>query len=266
MTVFPSICAIPHVLELSEFWGMLAIILVVFVLLRFFVRINRKIEAEKTQIARMEAQENLRMNEELTALQKLTAETHSVAGIEDASLFLEDEEEHLCHKSDNVVLFEPKPVRLGGGAGASVHVAKGVTLHSGGGAAVSVDTWQRKSVGILYVTNKRIIYDGDMENRSIPFDHILSLRTSFKKLDVSLTKGRKKTIRFFGCNGPLIEWLVHEFATGHLSVRQPTRNEIEGETICPVCHTLLSLTSSHEGFVSCPNCKQVFSIEIDEDC
>ena len=68
------------------------------------------------------------------------------------------------------------------------------------------------------MTNKRIVYDGNMENRSIPFEEILSLRSSSKNLDVSVTKGRKKTMRFVGCNSKLIEWLVHELSKGRLEV------------------------------------------------
>lgn len=119
------------------------------------------------------------------------------------------EEGYFCDTS--AVLYEPRSVRTGNVGGASFRVAKGVTIHSGGFSSESHDEWRETSRGTLYVTNKRIIFDGEMKNRVIPIADVMSVSAGYRNAVVNSHK-LQRPVAFDSINGQIFAGVVNALA------------------------------------------------------
>lgn len=105
-------------------------------------------------------------------------------------------------------LYEPRAVRDGRAGGASVRVMKGITIHSGGFRSESHDEWRKIATGALYVTDKRIIFDGDMKNRTIPLADVMSVVPGYRDACVNSHK-LQKPVAFGDINGQVFAAIVN---------------------------------------------------------
>ena len=104
-------------------------------------------------------------------------------------------------------LYELRAVRDGKVGGASFRIAKGVTIHSGGFRSESHDEWREIANGALYVTNKRIIFDGDKKNRVIKLSEVMSVDRGYRVAVVNSAK-LQKPIALGSINGQMFADIV----------------------------------------------------------
>lgn len=115
--------------------------------------------------------------------------------------------------STSVTLCEPCAVRSGGYGGASVHVSKGLSLHTGRFASESHDEWREITTGNLYVTDKRIIFDGELKNRVINLEDVMSVAPGYRDACVNSAK-LQKPIGFKHVNGQIFAAVVRALSRG----------------------------------------------------
>lgn len=114
-----------------------------------------------------------------------------------------------CYFYDpTATLCELRAVRAGGYGGTSIRVARGVSIRTGRFAAESHDEWRRISSGALYVTNRRIIFDGAAKNRIIDIGDILSIAPGYREAAVSVAT-LQKPIAFATINGQIFADVVN---------------------------------------------------------
>jgi hypothetical protein len=104
-----------------------------------------------------------------------------------------------CFYSDDAVLYEPRSVRNSTHLGGGVRVARGVVIGGGNSWSESHDEWRAISSGTLYITNKRIIFDGEMHDRTIKFSALTVVQAGIQELTISCST-RQKTMVFGGIN------------------------------------------------------------------
>ena len=76
-------------------------------------------------------------------------------------------------------------------------------IGTGSSTASESDEWRVIATGSLYVTDRRIIFDGDKQNRIILLEDILSLSSTF--LDISISaSSQQKIMTFSGVNGKML--------------------------------------------------------------
>ena len=124
----------------------------------------------------------------------------------DAEVSLEAGER--CHYKTVATLAEPRAVRDTSHLGGAMRVAKGVAVLAGSSHSESHDEWRELSSGVLYVTNRRIIFDGEMHSRSIKLSTVMSLQAEPLSLAVSLSN-RQKTVLFTGINGKIAQGVIN---------------------------------------------------------
>lgn len=113
----------------------------------------------------------------------------------------------------SVTLCEPRAVRSGSYGGGSVRVMKGVSIHSGRFASESHDEWRPITTGNLYVTDRRIVFDGQMKNRIIKLDEVMSVSTGYREVCVNSSK-LQKPIGFKDVNGQIFAAVVNALSGG----------------------------------------------------
>lgn len=101
------------------------------------------------------------------------------------------------------VLCEPRSVRTSTHTGGAVRVAKGVTIGRAYSTSNVYDEWRQLCSGTLIVTNKRIIFDGDMHDRTVNLKDVLSVKNSLTQVALS-TSTRQKTMLFTPLNGYIV--------------------------------------------------------------
>ena len=151
-----------------------------------------------------------RLNEKADAAFKKWAAAVEANGrrlpIYDSGIHLKKGE--LCYfKDSTATLLEPRSVRSGGFGGASIRVAKGVSIHSGRFASESHDEWREITTGALYVTNRRIIFDGATKNREILMSDVMSVQPGFRTAVVNSHK-LQKPVGFSSINGQIFATVV----------------------------------------------------------
>lgn len=99
-------------------------------------------------------------------------------------------------------LNETRSVRHYQGAAMRVRIAKGVYVGGGGGTSVSLPEMTRIDSGRLLLTNRRLLFDGSTDDRSIPLDKIVSVKSFLDAIEVS-TESRQKSM-YFTVPNPLI--------------------------------------------------------------
>jgi len=83
--------------------------------------------------------------------------------------------EYVLECFENITLFKYKSDgRIGGhGLTLRVKVAKGLYYRAGAGRVGMAKSWQPDASGTLYITNKGILFDGDLRNVKLPWGKII---------------------------------------------------------------------------------------------
>lgn len=112
-----------------------------------------------------------------------------------------------CYYQSPATLCEPRSIRNTTHVGGGVHIAKGVTIGGANSITEIHDEWRELSKGMFYITNKRIIFDGDMYNRAASFSSMISVVAEPLRLAVSTTS-RQKTMLFSNLNGKMAAGII----------------------------------------------------------
>ena len=113
-----------------------------------------------------------------------------------------------CHFKATATLAEPRAVRDTSHLGGAVRVARGVAVLAGSSHSESHDEWRELSSGVLYVTNRRIIFDGEKHNRTVKLSTIMSVQAEPLSIAVSTTN-RQKTLLFTNVNGKIAQGVIN---------------------------------------------------------
>lgn len=119
----------------------------------------------------------------------------------DAGLELPDGEE--CFFAARAVLKEPRAVHVSDYSGYGVTPLRGVRVFEGGSTSRSHDEWRPASSGVVYITNKRVIFAGDMHNRTVKLGDVFAVDTFIDAVGIRSAK-RQNTMRICGINGQIV--------------------------------------------------------------
>lgn len=109
---------------------------------------------------------------------------------------------------EGVTLYEVKSVRTSSHTFGSIPITGGIRVGKGISRSESEDEWRPIACGTLYITNKKIFFDGDKQNRTIPLNKVASIKSETSSVEVSGTS-RQKSMIFDGANGCAIQDIVH---------------------------------------------------------
>lgn len=119
-----------------------------------------------------------------------------------SSIFLEKDENAFLEELTE--LKETRAIRKysGGMRGVGFRVAKGVYIGAGGrsGTSESHQEWRTIDRGNLIITNKRLVFNGNKENRTVPLKKIISVDVTLDLIEVAV-EARNKTMIFSVKNG-----------------------------------------------------------------
>jgi hypothetical protein len=114
-----------------------------------------------------------------------------------AEVFL-DKDEHVFLKEETK-LMETRAVRHSKGGFGSVRVMKGVRIGGYSGQSESSQEWRTIDAGVLLVTNKKIVFMGNRENRTVPINKVFALKMYADAIEFSF-EHRAKSMLFFTSN------------------------------------------------------------------
>ena len=107
-----------------------------------------------------------------------------------------------CYQSFAATLYEPRAVRVSRHGGYGVRATRRIGIFEGESRSESQDEWRAVCCGMLYITDKRIVFAGDMQNREIKLSELLSVDADSRSLIVRSSK-RQKAMCFSGLNGQI---------------------------------------------------------------
>lgn len=110
-----------------------------------------------------------------------------------SSLFLASGEYAFLQEKTN--LKETRAIRTSSGGFGGFRVAKGITVGGWSGSSESHREWRLLDSGELVLTNKKIVFRGGKENRTIPIDKVIGLEVYANGMEVAV-EGRTKSIAF----------------------------------------------------------------------
>lgn len=96
---------------------------------------------------------------------------------------------------EETTLYEPQSVKYSRGGGAGFRIAKGITIGRYAGTSETRKEWRALDEGSVSLTNKRLIFDGTKENRTIKLDKVISVSPSSTSIELSID-GRAKGVIF----------------------------------------------------------------------
>jgi hypothetical protein len=105
-------------------------------------------------------------------------------------------------------LYETKAVRHYQAGHSGFRVAKGVYVGTTSGRSTSTQEWSRIDTGRLTVTNKRLIFDGGSQERTVQLSKIVSVEQSPTGIEVSV-EGRQKRMVFEAANPLILASIIH---------------------------------------------------------
>ena len=134
----------------------------------------------------------------------------------DLDIRLKDDE--TCYfAADGVTLCEPRSIRGGGYGGGGLRVAKGVTIHTGNFGAESRDEWREVTTGTLYVTDQRIVFDGETKNRTVALEDLMSFKVSGKCRVILNSERLQKPFAFASVNGQILATVLNTLRESSVS-------------------------------------------------
>jgi hypothetical protein len=104
--------------------------------------------------------------------------------------------------SASSALHETRAVRHYEAGHAGFRVAKGVYIGGTKGRSTSTQEWNKIDTGVLTVTNRRLVFDGVSEDRTVLLDKIVSVESDASSIQVSVDDRQKSMI--FEASNPLI--------------------------------------------------------------
>ncbi len=113
----------------------------------------------------------------------------------------------------SAVLVETRSVRNSTHTGGAVRIAKGITLARGYSTSESHDEWRAISFGTLIITNQRVVFNGEMQNRTMKIKDILSVQAATTQIAISVST-RQKTMLFDGVNGLIVRDVINLVTAG----------------------------------------------------
>ncbi|OFZ67736.1 MAG: hypothetical protein A2V79_02640 [Betaproteobacteria bacterium RBG_16_56_24] len=112
-------------------------------------------------------------------------------------------ENERCFFEDASELSETRSVRQFKSGSAGVRVAKGVYIGATKGKSVGTQEWAKLDAGRLTVTNKRIVFTGTKESRSLDLRKLVSVEPGgFHAICVSVENRQKAMV--FQCRNSLV--------------------------------------------------------------
>ena len=105
-------------------------------------------------------------------------------------------------------LYETRSVRKGGGSGVGIRLMKGVYVGGYSGKSESHKEWRKLDDGKIILTSKRIIFKGDLENRNIPIEKVLSVTSTLETIEITI-EGKEKSSAFSVKNICIWKALIH---------------------------------------------------------
>jgi hypothetical protein len=137
----------------------------------------------------------------------------------DSSFMLKSGE--VAYFCDDVDLYETRSVRSSTATYTGVRIMKGIYIGGSQGTSSSTERWTCVASGKLVITNQRLIFDGDKNDRNIPLNRIFNAESSQDGVSVSC-EGRQKTM-IFACKNPLILAVVIRICT-----QSPNPSDLNG--------------------------------------
>jgi hypothetical protein len=110
-----------------------------------------------------------------------------------STLMLDTNEKVILEESSS--LFEPRSVRTNSGTGSRVRIIKGFSVGSYRGTSESHMEWRCLDTGTLSLTNQRIIFRGNKENRTIKLEKVMSINATLESLEIAID-GKAKSVSF----------------------------------------------------------------------
>ncbi len=110
-------------------------------------------------------------------------------------------------------LNELQAVHTGNFGGTNFDVADGIGIQTGSFKSEAHDEWRAVTSGSLYVTNFRIIFDGEIRNHSIKISDVLSVVRAPRGALLNL-QNRTRPIIFAHINGNIFADIVDAIARG----------------------------------------------------
>jgi hypothetical protein len=120
--------------------------------------------------------------------------------------FLLDNDETCFHREPSN-LYETKSVRHHQSSRVGVRVVKGLWIGKSQGTSFSADEWTLISSGNLAITNKRLIFDGTSQNRTVKINKIIGVNPSIGQVEV-VVDGRPKSMVFDVSNGMILQNII----------------------------------------------------------
>lgn len=114
-------------------------------------------------------------------------------------LLKKDEDAFLATES---TLRETKAIRYSQRGGVGLRVAKGVYVGRSSGKSESQQEWRVIDSGDITVTNQKLVFNGEKENRIIPIDKIVSISPWSDAIEI--TSETKNKSMLFSVDNPFI--------------------------------------------------------------
>ncbi|MBR3087253.1 MAG: hypothetical protein IKH04_12720 [Kiritimatiellae bacterium] len=111
-----------------------------------------------------------------------------------------------------VALFEVRSARTSTYAGASQGLGHGLRVGGGSGYSTSHDVWREVAVGTLTMTNMRVYFDGDKQDRNVALRDIMSINYSTTTIEISCEK-RQRSMVFSVGNGLKASYILQELVS-----------------------------------------------------
>lgn len=106
-----------------------------------------------------------------------------------SSLILEANEKAFLE--EDTTFFEPRAVRKSTGSGAGFRVMKGVYLGGYSGRSESTQEWRDIDQGTLTITNKKIVFRGSKENKTVAINKIISSSNTMDSIQLTMEEKNK---------------------------------------------------------------------------
>lgn len=113
----------------------------------------------------------------------------------------------VCFYSASSILSETRAVRYSSGGFGGVRVAKGIYLGASKGRSESKQELIEIAKGRLVITNKRIIFSGDFQNRTISILKVVSTENDLNEIEIAV-EGRQKALVFSAKNSLILTSIV----------------------------------------------------------
>lgn len=160
-------------------------------------------------------------------IQKLNDYLEQKSKLKEAAvrLILQRDERILCSNFSD--FYEERAIRDYARTGHSIRIARGWWYHIGSGQAESHGELRKIDSGILYVTNKRFIFNGTFKNYTYTHNKLLSIEPFTDSIRIAVD-GRQKTLAFTTGN-PLLLGASLEILSESTGLEKEAKEYLEKE-------------------------------------